>query len=152
MNKSRKAMARRGPVVCVLALSSCAPGGGSIKGREAAVAGVRLPPRCVAEAGAPFDAVTGLPRRIRHEPSGMVLVLVPAGEFVMGVRGNESPSRRQHRRVITRAFYLGETEVTNAQFRRFVEATGYRTDAERGAPDNRTAVGGFAQTERGDRD
>ena len=32
---------------------------------------------------------------------------------------------------ITQPFYLGATEVTVGQFRRFVEATGYRTEAER---------------------
>ena len=34
--------------------------------------------------------------------------------------------------TITRPFYLGQHEVTIEQFRRFVEATSYATDAERG--------------------
>jgi formylglycine-generating enzyme required for sulfatase activity len=36
-----------------------------------------------------------------------------------------------HRVQITRPFYLGATEVTVGQFRRWVEQTGYRTEAEK---------------------
>ncbi|WP_165220635.1 SUMF1/EgtB/PvdO family nonheme iron enzyme [Aquisphaera insulae] len=66
---------------------------------------------------------------------GMKLVPIPAGEFLMGstddedAEDDEKPSRRVR---ITRPFLLGTTEVTVGQFRRFVEATGYRTEAERG--------------------
>ncbi len=66
---------------------------------------------------------------------GMRLVRIPAGEFVMGSSPseeghvvNEAPP---HRVRITRAFEMGAHEVTNAQFAEFVEATGYRTEAER---------------------
>ena len=78
---------------------------------------------------------------------GMKLVLVPAGSFQMGstqqeveqvIRQNakdpsdwytrESP---RHAVRITRPFYLGMYEVTVGQFRQFVEAEAYRTDAER---------------------
>jgi formylglycine-generating enzyme required for sulfatase activity len=38
----------------------------------------------------------------------------------------------QHRVRITRPFYLGTYHVTRGQFRKFVEDTGYQTDAERG--------------------
>jgi formylglycine-generating enzyme required for sulfatase activity/serine/threonine protein kinase len=65
---------------------------------------------------------------------GMKLVLIPAGKFLMGspdsdknVWDNEKP---QHQVMITQPFYLGATEVTVGQFRRFVEQTGYRTQAE----------------------
>ncbi|HEY8506587.1 MAG TPA: formylglycine-generating enzyme family protein, partial [Gemmataceae bacterium] len=37
----------------------------------------------------------------------------------------------RHRVAITAPFYAGASEVTVGQFRRFVEATGYRTEAER---------------------
>jgi formylglycine-generating enzyme required for sulfatase activity len=37
----------------------------------------------------------------------------------------------QHEVQITRDFYMGQTEVTRAQFETFVKATKYRTDAER---------------------
>jgi formylglycine-generating enzyme len=60
------------------------------------------------------------------------MVLIPAGSFVMGDDhglDDEQPARRV---TITNPFYLGKHEVTVAQFRRFVDATGYKTDAERG--------------------
>jgi len=66
---------------------------------------------------------------------GMELRLVPAGTFEMGSASDE-PGRLvnegpPHRVRITRPFYLGATEVTIAQYRTFVEATAYETDAER---------------------
>jgi formylglycine-generating enzyme len=62
-------------------------------------------------------------------PPGMVPI--PAGELVMGTDGstphrNEQPAHR----VRLDSFYIDEAEVTNAQFRVFVEATGYVTTAE----------------------
>jgi sulfatase modifying factor 1 len=66
---------------------------------------------------------------------GMRLVKISAGEFVMGSPTNE-PGRRddepQRRVRLTRDFELGCHEVTRGQFRRFVEASGYKTEAERG--------------------
>ena len=101
------------------------------------------------------DARTGLPTRIVHKPSGIVLVLIPAGEFLMGLAEGE-PGKiardRRHRRIIRKPFYLGETEVTVGQFRRFVRATGYETDAERGTQENdKLGPGAFASTPQGDR-
>jgi formylglycine-generating enzyme required for sulfatase activity len=65
---------------------------------------------------------------------GMKLVRIPAGEFLMGSpdsdKDAEDDEKPQHRVRITRPFYLGATEVTVGQFRRVVEATGLRTEAE----------------------
>jgi formylglycine-generating enzyme required for sulfatase activity len=49
----------------------------------------------------------------------MRLVLVPAGEFLMGSADPGAPrdEKPQHRVTISRAFYLGETEVTQGQYR-----------------------------------
>ncbi|MCL6554888.1 MAG: formylglycine-generating enzyme family protein [Burkholderiales bacterium] len=78
----------------------------------------------------------------------MEFVLIPAGEFFMG--SDEAPAalardfpayplRRflelvdeapVHRVRITRPFYLGRHEVTVGQFRRFVEASGYKPESE----------------------
>ncbi|MDI9402319.1 MAG: SUMF1/EgtB/PvdO family nonheme iron enzyme [Limnohabitans sp.] len=58
---------------------------------------------------------TGLPWKIRHEKTGIVLVLCPPGEFMMGspaAEAGRSDVEIQHRRTIRRAFYLSETEVT----------------------------------------
>ena len=63
-------------------------------------------------------------------PPGMVWI--PGGEFTMGgddplARPDEQPLHR----VRVRSFWMDATEVTNAQFVAFVQATGYRTVAER---------------------
>ena len=63
-------------------------------------------------------------------PIGMVLV--PGGEFLMGsdhklAQTNERPSHR----VRVGAFWMDRHHVTNAEFRRFVDATRYVTTAER---------------------
>jgi len=75
---------------------------------------------------------------IASPPAGMVLV--PGGEFSMG---GIDPSGMQHggrdkmndarpvHRVYVDPFYMDATEVTNAMFTEFTEATGYITVAER---------------------
>ena len=76
---------------------------------------------------------------------GMKMVLIPAGEFMMGSGRSAAEIARifeskaedfenehpQHRVKITKPFYLGAYEVTVGQFRKFVSAMGYKTDAEK---------------------
>ena len=63
-------------------------------------------------------------------PAGMVWV--PAGDFTMRWDGPEGrPDERPAHRVNVDGFWIDEKEVTNAEFRAFVEATGYVTSAER---------------------
>ena len=59
------------------------------------------------------------------------MVQIPAGEFMMGASDNEGRSDEypQHP-VKLNSFWMDATEVTNAQFRKFVDATGYITTAE----------------------
>ena len=78
---------------------------------------------------------TDWPRQRTVELAGGVyleLVLLPAGSFVMGDNDGHDDEKPAHKVTITKPFYLGQYEVTVDQFRRFVEATGYATDAERG--------------------
>ncbi|MHB2017184.1 MAG: bifunctional serine/threonine-protein kinase/formylglycine-generating enzyme family protein [Candidatus Xenobia bacterium] len=56
---------------------------------------------------------------------GSRLLLVPAGSFSMGFDDNFSDARPVHS-VSLDSYYIARTDVTNAQFRRFVQATGYR--------------------------
>ncbi len=82
------------------------------------------------------------PSRRRRKPStvatspasGMKLVLVPAGWFVMGALGSEKDAlsvAMPHRVKITRPFYLSMYEVTVGQFRKIAELSKLTTDAER---------------------
>ena len=60
------------------------------------------------------------------------MVWVPGGEFTMGTDDAQSyVHERPAHRVRVDGFWMDETEVTNAQFARFVDATGYVTVAEK---------------------
>ena len=63
-------------------------------------------------------------------PEGMLLI--PGGSFTMGGRSDEASTDEfpRHPENIS-PFYMDATEVTNAQFQKFVEATGYITTAEK---------------------
>lgn len=69
-------------------------------------------------------------------PSGMVWV--PGGKFLRGSTDLSPRHRQQYgeefpaHQVEVDGFYMDATEVTNAQFAEFVEATGYKTLAEVG--------------------
>ena len=59
--------------------------------------------------------------------------LIPAGEFEMGSAVDRAWAEEQpaHKVRLSRPYLIDKTEVTNAQFERFVKATGYKTLAER---------------------
>jgi len=57
---------------------------------------------------------------------------IPTGEFSMGTDDPHSmDNERPAVRVLVDGFWMDEHDVTNAEFRRFVEATGYVTTADR---------------------
>ena len=65
----------------------------------------------------------------------MRLVLIPAGTFTMGsakgAAGAYDEEVARHAVKISRSFYMGTTEVTKGQFGQFVQATQYKTEAEK---------------------
>jgi formylglycine-generating enzyme required for sulfatase activity len=63
---------------------------------------------------------------VEAPPTDSLMVLIPSGEFTMGsVSGEGDDNERPQHRVNVSAFYIDRYEVTNAQFRRFIEAGGY---------------------------
>jgi formylglycine-generating enzyme required for sulfatase activity len=91
----------------------------------------RAPPLAALGTESLCAAASGLPPGWGSDArAGMVRV--PDGEFVFGsTRGypDERPASAHREKV--RGFWIDRTEVTNAQFERFVRATGYVTQAER---------------------
>ena len=78
---------------------------------------------------------------------GMTMVRIEPGEFLMGSTKDQidklmkqfpdakrewfDDEQPQHPVKITRPFYLAAHQVTVGQFRRFVESSGYKTEAEK---------------------
>jgi formylglycine-generating enzyme required for sulfatase activity/serine/threonine protein kinase len=59
---------------------------------------------------------------------GMTMVLIPAGEFMMGSSSGLPNAQPAHKVRITKPFWLGMHEVTVGQYRRFVEDSRYTAD------------------------
>ena len=78
----------------------------------------------------PVDApqVQG-PQTFRDCPDCLEMVVVPAGQFVMGSADDEPDHEKdegpQHDVTIPKAFAVGKFEITRAQYEEFVTATGY---------------------------
>ena len=57
------------------------------------------------------------------------MVYVPAGPFIMG--SNRYDVEKPIHEVTLDSFWIDRTEVTNAMFEKFAQASNYRTDAEK---------------------
>ena len=70
--------------------------------------------------------------RFNGDTSKTGMVYIPGGQFMMGA-DNEQAARDEYPKhsVSLDGFWMDEHEVTNAQFAKFVEATGYVTTAEK---------------------
>jgi formylglycine-generating enzyme required for sulfatase activity len=82
-------------------------------------------------------AKTGLPWRVRDKASGIEMLLVPPGQFMMGktagdaeALANEVPA---HSVTLTEPYYLGRYEVTREQWTKVMGA-GAQTGSERVQP------------------
>ena len=77
-----------------------------------------------AEARARMTA-TKLPWKVRDRKTGIVMLLCPPGEFMMGSpasKAGRSNDEAQHSVTITKAFYLSETEVTQESWQKVMGA------------------------------
>jgi formylglycine-generating enzyme required for sulfatase activity len=69
-------------------------------------------------------ACGGAPKPLQKQPNLEDMLLVPEGEFLMGQdQGANEVDERPLHRVWLDAFYIDRTEVTNAQFKAFCDAT-----------------------------
>ena len=68
-------------------------------------------------------------RALGGQAGGGEMVWIPAGKFTMGSNDGARDELPLHD-VRVRGFFMDKTEVTNAQFAQFVEATGHVTAAE----------------------
>jgi formylglycine-generating enzyme required for sulfatase activity len=93
---------------------------------------IRIPWKLVTAvllAGVGFAIAFGIARLSKpSDPPGMKWIA--PGEYVMG-SDSGPPTECPSRLVKLDGFWIDETEVTNAEYARFVEATGYVTVAER---------------------
>ncbi len=66
---------------------------------------------------------TGFAKELTNKKDGSKMALVPAGEFTMGSNkpyfNDEAPAHK----VFLNAFYIDKYEITNAQYKQFVEQT-----------------------------
>ena len=59
------------------------------------------------------------------------MVYIPGGIFIMGTTKGEEKELPEHE-VYLDGYWIGKYPVTVAHFRKFVKATGYITDSEKG--------------------
>jgi len=72
-------------------------------------------------------------RIVVNARDGSVLVYVPEGEFEMGsAEGQGSGNEQPRHRVKLSAYWIGVHAVTNAQYLKFVQATGHRVRDNQG--------------------
>ncbi|MDX2935526.1 formylglycine-generating enzyme family protein [Streptomyces ipomoeae] len=86
------------------------------------------------QAGGPVLVELTAPSAASTPELGANVVALPGGAFLMGTDGTEgfeTDGEGPVREVTVRPFRISRHAVTNAEFARFVDATGYVTEAER---------------------
>ena len=67
-----------------------------------------------------------------NDTSTVGMKFIAAGSFTMGADNDQASTDEYPKHFVTvNSFWMDETEVTNAQFKKFVDETGYITTAER---------------------
>jgi formylglycine-generating enzyme len=108
--------------------------------RRSAVTGMAGSAASRSESAEPSFAPTVVNKVGAPEKAPEGMVWIPGGEFSMGARDSMDMNEvgmqatrdsRPIHRVYVDGFFMDKTDVTNAEFARFVKATGYVTVAER---------------------
>jgi len=73
---------------------------------------------------------TGWVREVIHEKTGIEMVFIPAGEFMMGSNDGDSNEMPVHKVRITRPFYMGKYEVTIKEYMSFLNSAGNSSGAD----------------------
>ncbi len=91
----------------------------------------KVPASCKAKPGTAAEpySKTGWAKEVVHEATGIELVYIPAGTFMIGSPVDEAGREDddvllrevQHRVTISQGFYMGKCEVTQAQWEKIME-------------------------------
>jgi formylglycine-generating enzyme required for sulfatase activity len=86
---------------------------------------MRVPPGFKAKDGTTAEPYTntGWAKEIAHEKTGIELVFIPSGEFLMGSPASETgrnENETQHKERISKPFYMGTYEVTQGEWQKVI--------------------------------
>ncbi|SFG37904.1 formylglycine-generating enzyme family protein [Pontibacter chinhatensis] len=125
------------PALTIIALFSC---GQQQPGEQQNTITTASPPRdsvascCISSAPPRFAAPKSMEPSATENPAEdaqKAMVWIEGGTFMMGADNDQArPDEYPKHKVTVDGFWMDATEVTNAEFARFVEATGYVTTAE----------------------
>jgi formylglycine-generating enzyme required for sulfatase activity len=96
-------------------------------------------------------AATALPWLVRHKQTGIEMVLVPPGEFLMGSMASDL-ERPVHRVKLTKPFYVGRFEVTQGEWSKVVSSNPSKFQGDPALPveqvswDDLNRSGGFLKS------
>jgi formylglycine-generating enzyme required for sulfatase activity len=126
---------------------------------SACVLETALLPANAAGAASAFPPMATGPEKKMMTSTGIELVWIPPGEFMLGSTPAEQQwalangakadgigfeGKKPRKAAIKQGFWLGRTEVTVGQWKQFVAATSYKTDAEKaGSADSAPIKGEF---------
>jgi serine/threonine-protein kinase len=90
---------------------------------------VNLAPAMAAQS--PVCPAPSLPPTMTNPTDGADMILIPAGEFLMGSpAGKGNNDEHPQHKVYLDAFYICKYQVTNGQFAKFVKETGYKAEGD----------------------
>lgn len=123
-------------LIVMITVSSCSPPGEDAKGSDSSRQMAKA-----TEAGTSGHPSDSPPenkvseksgKEILMNPSdGSEMILIPAGEFTMGASDSDEKAATQEKpahKVYLDTYYIYKNEVTNRQFRKFVDETGYKAE------------------------